>query len=135
MINIEVIKSPDINVMADFKFFQNQIYIGNDAENLCIADVGLLATHIMLEVVENELLIHPMKNVKFYLINGKRCSVVKKLSPNDKITIAETTFKILSFQETTKDSKKKILNAKLDELLEKKSLRLLSIESLTKRMK
>lgn len=135
MICIEVTKSPDSNVLGSFKYFQNQIYLGNKAENLCIGDDSLLATHIMLEVVEKELLIHPMKNINFYHINGKRASVVKKIRISDSITIGETTFKILDFAESIKESKKKILNAKLDELIEKNSTRLLSIESLTKLMK
>jgi hypothetical protein len=135
MIHIEVLQSSDSNVLAPFNFFQNQIYIGRETGDLCINDKNLNTSHIMLEVVENELLIHPQRGTDFFLINGKRSTIIKKLRAEDIIKIGETTIKILSFSETIKESKKKILNEKLKELMEKNSYRLVAIESLTKLMK
>ena len=135
MIHFEVIKSSDENVLAQFNYFQNQIYIGRNQGDLWINDNELLNSHIMLEVIGNDLLIHPQKEVPFYLINGKRASVIRKLKVGDKITIGQTTLQISSFAETEKESKKQILNEKLNQLIEMNASRLIVIEALSKLMK
>ena len=135
MIHIEITQSPDLNVVSTFKYFQNQIYLGMSAGDLLIKDNELSASHLMLEVIGNELLIHPQRGVEFYLINGKRASVIRKLKPNDVILIGKTTIKVHAFEETQRESKKNILNQKLAHFIETNSPRLPVIESLTKRMK
>jgi hypothetical protein len=134
MINIEVIESPDMDVIAPFKYFQNQIYIGKTVGDLWINDNELFPAHIFLEVMGSDLLIHPQKDVEHYLLNGKRSSSIRKLKVNDVITIGKTTFKVLSFSQTITESKQEILDKKLDKLISEDSLRLPVIESLTKLM-
>lgn len=135
MIHFEVIESPDQNVLSPFKYFQNQIYVGRSTGDLWISDNSLLASHVMMEVIGKELLIHPQKGVEFFLINGKRASNIRKLKVNDKVSFGNTTIKIHAFEETVRDTKKEILNNKLNKLIEENSSRLNAVEKLTKLMK
>ena len=135
MINFEIIHGPDNNAKSPFKFFQNQIYLGRTTGDLWIDDKDLHASHVMLEVIGQELLIHPQKQVEFYLINGKRSSSVRKIKINDEITLGKTVLKILGFTETVRPSKKEILTNKLNQLVEENSPRLAVVENLTKLMK
>jgi hypothetical protein len=135
MINFEITQSPDYNVISEFKYFQNQIYLGRTQGDLWIDDGELRTAHLMLEVIGNELLVHPQKEVDFYLVNGKRASTIKKLKPQDQVTIGETLITILGYEETIKENKKAILGQNLAKLIAENSPRLYLIESLTKRMK
>jgi hypothetical protein len=135
MINFEIIQSPDNNVKSSFKYFQNQIYLGRTVGDLWIDDKDLKPYHVMLEVVESELLIHPQKDIGFFQINGKRASTIRKIKINDEITIGKSVIKILGFEETARSSKKEILTTKLNQLIEQNSPRLVVVESLTKLMK
>lgn len=135
MIHFEVIKSPDENVLSEFKYYQNQIYIGRGQGDLWINDKELLKSHIMLEVINKDLILHPQKDVPFYLINGKRASAIRKLKRGDKVSLGNTTIKVIEFEETIKESKKQILNEKLNSLIELNSSRLSVIETLSKLMK
>jgi hypothetical protein len=89
----------------------------------------------MLEVIGNDLLVHPQKEVPFYLINGKRASAIRKLKVGDQITIGQTILQISVFAESEKESKKQILNEKLNQLIETSASRLSVIEALSKLMK
>lgn len=135
MINLEIIESPDNNIVSAFTYFQNLIYLGRTSGDLWINDNDLLFSHVMLEVIGTDLLIHPQKDVEYYLLNGKRASTIRKIKVNDKITIGKTVFKILGFSETQRESKKTKLDKKLNELVETNSSRLAVVESLTKLMK
>lgn len=135
MIEFKILQGPDENVISSYKFFQNQIYLGRTSGDLQINDNNLYQSHAMLEVIGKELLIHPQRGVEFYLINGKRASTVRKLKIGDQVTLGETIFKVISFQETETVSKKNILNSRLNELIEEGSSRLSVIEALTKLMK
>lgn len=135
MVEIQIIESPDENVISSFKYFQNQIYLGRTHGDLWIQDSAMAASHAMFEVIGKDLLIHPQREVEFYLINGKRASAIRKLKVNDLITLGQTIVKVISFAETNRDSKKNLLNHKLTQLVEQNSDRLQVVESLTKRMK
>lgn len=135
MINLEIVKSPDQNTIAAFKYFQNQVYLGRSSGDLWINDANLSASHLMLEVIGHDLIIHAQKGVEFFLINGKRASSVKKIKINDEITIGQTVLKVLEFSETVRDSKKTILDGKLGQLINQGSPRLAVIERLTQLMK
>lgn len=135
MIHFEVTQCPDENVLQAFQFYQNQIYLGRTTGDLWINDAALSPSHLLLEVIGKELLIHPQRDVEFYLINGKRATAIRKLKVNDTVTIGRTTIKIRAFSETEMLTKKDILNKKLNKLIEENSTRLTVIEQLTKRMK
>jgi hypothetical protein len=132
MIHLEIIDSPDKNILSDFQFFQNEVYLGRSSGNLFINDTELNKSHVMVEVVEKDLIIHPQKGVESYLIDGKRASNIRKIKAGQIITIGKTTFKVLSFVETGLQSKKKILDEKLGKLIESNSPRLVVIEKLAK---
>lgn len=135
MIKLEITESPDNNVISAFTYFQNQIYLGRNSGDLWINDNELLTSHIMLEVIDKDLLIHPQSGVEYYLLNGKRASVIRKLKMNDKITIGKTVIRILGFEETKRPSKKELLNNKLNQLVEENSSRIPVVESLSRLMK
>ncbi len=135
MIHLEILTSPDKNIETQFQFFQNEVYLGSSSGNLHIKDAELKASHVMIEVVEKDLIIHPQKDVESYLIDGKRASNVRKIKMNQKITVGKTTFKVVNFEETTFHSKKSILDSKLNQLVEENSPRLAAIEKIAKLMK
>lgn len=135
MIHLEVTTGPDKNILTDFKFFQNEVYIGRLSGNLQIKDPDLRESHVMIEVIDNDLIIHPQKGVESYLIDGKRSSSIRKIKAGQVITIGKTIFKILSFEQTPAISKKKILDENLNRLIEENSPRLVVIEKLEKLMK
>ncbi len=135
MINLEIQKSTDNNVLNNYQFFQNQIYLGRNTGDLCIEDNSILPSHVMLEVLGKELLIHPQKGVDFFLINGKRASNIRKLKMNDLITLGNTIIKICIFEETEIPVKRIILDKKLNQLVAEDSNRLPIIERLTQLMK
>lgn len=135
MIHLEVLSSPDKNVLSSFQFFQNELYLGRSSGDLHIQDPQLFESHLMIEVVEKDLIVHPQKNVDSYLIDGKRASTVRKIKPNQKITLGNTTVRVIAFEETIFNSKKTILDNKLNSLIESNSPRLQVIEKLAKLMK
>jgi hypothetical protein len=135
MIHLEIISSPDSNILTQFQFFQNEVYLGRNSGNLHIQDPALLGSQVMVEVVEKDLIIHPQKGVESYLIDGKRSSTIRKIKSGQIITIGTTSFKVLGFEETQNQSKKQILDKKLNKLVEENSPRLSIIEQLANLMK
>ncbi len=132
MIKFEILESPDHEVLSTFEYFHNLIYIGRTSGNLTIQDPALLKSHLMLEVVGQDVIVHPQKSVEFYLINGKRATTPRKLHTGETVSFGNTKMKLISFEETAAYSKKNILNEKLDQLIESGSQKLPVIESLSK---
>ncbi len=132
MIKFEIIESPDLEVLSTFEYFHNLIYIGRTSGNLTIQDPGLLKSHLMLEVVDQEMIVHPQKEVEYYLINGKRATTPRRVKPGEVVSIGSTKIKLISFDETPAFSKKNILNQKLNELIENGSQKLPVVEALSK---
>ncbi len=135
MIHFEILKSPDAGMITKIEFFQNVIFIGKTKANIIIADPSLSESHVMIEVINNDLIIHPQKNVDYYLIDGKRATSVRKIKIDQVITIGQTSFKIIKFEESKLKSKKNTLDEKLNSLIETNSSRLAIIETLAKMMK
>lgn len=135
MIHFEITQSPDLNVLTSFKFMKNEIYLGRRAHDLSIADLALKNIHLLLEIPESELLVHPQKDVDHYLINGKRATSIRKLKVGDSVSFGQSSLKIIAFENTSFPNKKEILDRKLADLVEKGSPRLNVIESITKQMK
>ena len=135
MINFKITQSADPNVLSPFKFFQNQIYLGRTSGDLWINDLDLLPIHLMLEIHEKDLLVHPQKGVEFYLLNGKRATAIRKIKVHDEVTFGKTKIKILGYEQTVQETKKEVLDKKLNQLLEENSKRLTVIEHLSKLMK
>jgi hypothetical protein len=135
MIHFHIIESPDCDVREEYKFFQNQIYLGKKDGNLLIKDPQILDSHLMIEIIEDQLIVHPQKGIDYYLIDGKRATTIRKIKRQQKITIGKTSIKILDFAETPFPSKKIILDDKLEELAKENSPRMEVIEKLAQLMK
>lgn len=135
MIHLEILIGPDKNALGSFQYFQNEIYLGKTSGDLHVQDSQLKDIHLMIEVVEKDLIVHPQKSVEFYLIDGKRSSSIRKVKAGQKLTIGGTTIKIVGFEFTEMPSKKAILDTKLAQLAEQNSPRLVVIEKLAKMMK
>jgi hypothetical protein len=135
MIEFEVTESPDQNVKSVFKFYKNEIFLGTKSPDLTIIDPELKPLHLLIEIPETDLLVHPQKDVAYYLINGKRSTTIRKIKNGDLITLGKTVVKIVRFEPTIRKSKKEILNEKMSQLLEEDSPKLPIIEKLTKLMK
>ena len=135
MIQLEILSGPDRNALGNFQYFQNEIYLGRTSGDLRIQDPQVLESHLMIEIVESDLIIHPQKKVEFYLIDGKRASTIRKIKAGQKITIGGTTFKIINFSFNEMPSKKVILDLKLNELSDINSPKLGVVEKLAKMMK
>jgi hypothetical protein len=135
MIKFQIIESPDQEVLSTFEYFHNLIYIGRTTGNITIHDPELLRSHLVIEVVGPDVIVHPQKDVEFYLINGKRATTPRKIRASDTLTFGKTTMKILAFEETSPFSKKNVLNRKLDALIESGSHKLPVIEALSKMSK
>jgi hypothetical protein len=132
MIKFEITESPDHEVLSTFEYFHNLIYLGRTSGNITIQDPELLRSHLLIEVVGTDLIVHPQKEVEFYLINGKRATTPRKIKAGDQLTIGKTIIKVISFEETPPFSKKNIMNSKLDALIQAGSHKLPIIESLSK---
>ncbi len=130
MISFQIIDSPDLNVLREFTFFQNLIYLGRKRGNLCIDDPELHESHLMIEVIGPILQVHPQTNVDHYLLNSKRATEIRKLKVGDTVTMGNTQLKILRFEETGEETKKEILNRKMEELIASNSPKLELIEEL-----
>lgn len=91
MIHFEITQSPDLNVLTSFRFMKNEIYLGRRAHDLSISDLALKNIHLLLEIPETELLIHPQKDVDHYLINGKRATSIRKLKIGDTVSFAKAS--------------------------------------------
>ncbi len=135
MINFEIIESPDANVKTAFKYFKNDLYLGRELGDLLIQDSSLLPSQLMIEIVDQELLVHPQKGVDSYLLNGKRATSIRKVKAGDTIGFGKTVLKILDFAPTPDRTKKTFLNNKLTSMIEKESPRISVIEKISQMMK
>ncbi len=135
MIALDVIETPDANIRTQFRFFKNELYFGRKNGDLKIEDNSIQPSHLMIEILENELLVHPQKGVEFFLINGKRATSIRKIKKGDVIGFGKTSVKITDFQSTPDRSKKTVLNEKLNLLMESDSPRMPVIEKISEMMK
>lgn len=135
MIHIEITQSPDSNVIATFQFHKNEIYLGREGSDLSIDDMGLKDSHLLIEIPEDALLVHPQRDIAFYHLNGKRSTSIRKLKAGDTLGIGGTIIKIIGFERTLEVSKKDLLSQKLSHLMEINSPRIPVIEKITKMMK
>lgn len=135
MISFQVTDSPDPNVLRIFTFFQNLIYLGRKRGNLCINDPKIQESHLLIEVVERHLQVHPQPGVDFYLLNEKRTTEIRKLKVGDTVSVGQTRILITGFEETPEESKKEFLDRKMAELFAAGSPKLDIIEELAQRGK
>ncbi len=118
MIEIEIIQSPDPEVMGLRSFCKNIVYIGNNKGDVLIRDDKIIDYHLTIEVNAYNIYAHIHPNIPYFHLNGKRTSGIINLVPGNLLTIGNTTiaFKDASYQEEL--SKRDILNTKLNQLIE-----------------
>lgn len=122
MISIEVLKSKNSDQLSETIFYKNIIYIGcGPQEDVLIEDKRVKKNLFFIEVVENKLLIHPHKELDYFLIDGKRTTSVKYIQVNQIIGVYDFEFKINNFIYTDFNDLKTLLNNKTDELIESNS--------------
>src|SRR5690554_1657238 len=135
MIEMEILESPDRDVIGHYALSKNEIYLGQVLTDIQIKDPLLLNSHAFMEVLDDTLLFHPQKHAGHYQLNGKRALTIRKLKNGDVIQIGQTKFKIISFNYTHDPSRKEILDQKLASFIENQDPRLEVIEMLGQMMK
>jgi len=132
MISFKIIQSNDYEIINQtYTFYQNLIYLGHSQGHFYIKDPLVIDNHLMLEVIDNDLYIHPHAKVEFFLVDGKRSTSIKKIKPNQIITIGSTQIEILKFNQTELLLRKEILDIKLKQMIDNQDPRLTVIEELS----
>lgn len=117
MIEIEIYGSKDSQRNTLFTTNKNLIYIGsNKNSDIYLPDDSIKSNHLFLEIVEDKLIIHPNKNIDFYLVNSKRTTIFKELKTGDILTIENIKFTIKNFIKTQYQETRDFLNSKTEEL-------------------
>lgn len=117
MIKIEIIESKDLETLGPKIFFKNQIYIGNNSNDIHITE-DVEANYLSLEI--NEIGINAfITGDTHFLHNGKRAESGRKLNFGDTITIAETTLKVIDAEYQVYKTKTQILEERFSEIEEK----------------
>jgi len=105
MISIEITNSPDKDMNGIHSFYFDEIVIGSKLScSLVINDNSLEKKHITLKVNESQVFCAPISKSTYYLSNGKKISGRKLHKAGDIITIGSTDIKIISFEDSTKES-------------------------------
>ena len=117
MIEYEITQCPIYDYLGKNKFFQNFIRVGRalQKDHLFLPDPNIKESHFELEVVDEDLVLSNLKAE--VLVNGKRTTKVKVLSPGDKILVGHSEITIQSFELSRLVTKDQILSEKVDELL------------------
>lgn len=135
MIELEILESPDRDVIGHYSFSKNEIYLGQVLTDIQIRDPLLHDSHAFIEVLDDKLLFHPQRDTGHYQLNGKRAITIRKLKNGDTIQIGATKLKIISYNYTHNPSRKEILDQKLADFIEQQDSRLEVIEMLGQMMK
>ena len=101
MIEIEIINSPDKSMLGVHKVFFDSLILGTSKRaGLIIDDPKLVGKHLKLIVTENGVLCSNTPKAKFFHSNKKKVSGDKLHRQGDNISIGDTEFKILNFDQT-----------------------------------
>ena len=120
MIEIEIIRDPDLKRLGTYRFYKNEITYGSDQyDELLSFTPNVFAKHLSFEVTENHLMLSPHENIESFHVNGKRTTAKKSLKKGDKVSVGETEFKILNFSLESEMTRKKHLNQRVQDLNKK----------------
>lgn len=134
MIKIQCQETPDTNAIGIYEYGQNMIYLGRKNTDFILNDLSLPENAMFFEVIDTYFYIHPQKSLEYFLVNGKRCTGVKKVKREDTITIGQTKIKLLDFSLSVYASKKQVLDQKLGEIVQTNSPKLDMVRKLTETM-
>jgi uncharacterized protein YlzI (FlbEa/FlbD family) len=105
MIELEILKSSDEEILGKYVTFKNDLIIGKSLDaDLPISDPGLDQIHAIIRLNNKSLMIKTLPKQSFYLLNGKKFSGEKILKHNDKIIVGETELSIKNFLYDPKSS-------------------------------
>ena len=118
MIIIEVLKCTNLESTGEYSFYKNLVYIGSSHKaDLLFNDSNLFPTHLFLEVIDNKLLIHPNKDLDFFLIDGKRTTSIKYVKVGQQVSFSDYIVQIKYFTHTHLEDLRSYLNNKTDEMI------------------
>ncbi len=97
MIELEFIKSPDLDLTSKFKVSGNRLILGKTKmADLLIADPTFSSLVFALEVYDQQTLVAYIENnTQLFFVNNKKVSGKKKILIDDIIQIGETIFKVI----------------------------------------
>lgn len=111
MISIEITNANNEEYIGQYLFQKNLIKFGaNILSEIYLPDEKLNQSHIFIEVIDDNILIHLQKDAEFFFINGKRTTTYKFLKRNDLVKIGDCTFKLLDYKFQEVVSMRDILN-------------------------
>ena len=130
MINIDIISARDSNLLGNYHFLKNIVYVGsNHQSDIYCPNTNLSDIHFFIEILENKLILHVNQKAEAILVNSKRTTHFKNLKVGDIIEVDHIKFKITDFSYHKMISKKEKLN-ELVASLEQRDPELLEIISL-----
>ena len=111
MIEIEVIKATNPDLIGKRVFYKNSMSIGGVQQDFYID----LTTQYQLEVIDDKLNFNNKSNK--YLLNGKIAKSSRFLKLNDTITIGEVEFKIIQFAQEKEFNLRNTLNTETEKII------------------
>jgi hypothetical protein len=118
MIEIEIIKSADLDFVGKWKFYKNSIYLGYPEADILVTDL-MQSYAFMIEILPTGLQVIPHPKIEYWLLNGKRATQPRRIKMGDQVQVGETLFKVIDCMFVENKSKKEFLDEKLAELVEK----------------
>lgn len=135
MIELNITKSPDDEIVGIFSSRKKIIYIGSSLKNdLIIDDPDISKIHLRMELTEDGILCSNHGNTPFFHSNGKKISGKKNHQTNDTIRIGNTCLEITNLLFTPKPNNRKILEQKYDEITTKMPVTSVILKELEKEL-
>lgn len=122
MIQLKVEECPSSDYVGEYIFHKNLIYIGANIDaDLYLEDGALVGNHLLVEIVDGQLLAHLGKDAPSFWVDGKLATKFKFLAAGNVVKIGSTKIRIVLFAPTSKTSKREVLNKNTDELIQANS--------------
>ncbi len=116
MLELEVTECPDPDYLGTWRFEKNQVYLGHPEGDIIPKLDGLPSWGFLLEVWPDGVQAQPHPDLGHWLLNGKRATRPRRLRVGDELTVAGLKLRVLKAEHSDFQTKKAILDARLDEL-------------------
>ncbi len=91
MIQLEIIESPDREILGDYITYRNDLIIGRSTSaDLPIDDSKLDEIHALIRLLPTHLYIRTVPGSSSFLLNGKKFAGEKKIKCDEHLTIGDT---------------------------------------------
>ncbi len=120
MINLEFVSSPDQEIIGPRSYHKNMIYLGHKSGDILIQDPDIFDNHLIIEVNEHGIFLHPHPHIDHFHLNGKRTYGVIALKLGDQITIGKTCFILRQAEKSEIFYRKELLNKGLERVIQDK---------------